>query len=630
MKSNFFMRRLMTMVIASIIISALLTLVFYSVTSNIVFRNMSTRDFRAKASYLSAQTARFSEQEISSLRYEDIINISAEMMDASCTVFFFRDPIVYMQSTGTKQNFDNAFMQSARNTMLTYQDALKEGNTVDFILRGGPNRDKILVVGFPVRVTDPYSGTNVIAGAVFVMKSMSEMSAGYTSMNFALIFTSCLAFLIMIIPVWVAANRLVKPINQTKDVAIAMSNGNFTLRADTKQKGELGELAQAINQLASDLDLTISALLVEKNRLQQILDGLAEGIMAVDQDLRITHINPALPRLMGLKLVDSDEDRDSDSSASDNDDEDGDGGLERDADSDAAARRDRLFADLPERIRSDFRTVLKDQRRRQRTIQVRGRILFIQIETLQNTNDQVVGAVGLFRDITESEKLEQTRRDYVANISHELRTPLTAMRALIEPLQDGMVKDEENRQRYYAIILNESVRLSRLIDDMLELSRIQAGQLPLEKMNFDLREVMASIQEKFTEVCRKGGIDLIMPSPDAPAPVLFSNPDRIEQVLVILIDNALKFTPYGGRIEVFAKVGDNAVDIGVRDTGEGIAPEDCEHIFERFYKADKARGKIGTGLGLSIASEIVRLLGGQITVQSQLGKGSTFSFTIPL
>ena len=263
-------------------------------------------------------------------------------------------------------------------------------------------------------------------------------------------------------------------------------------------------------------------------------------------------------------------------------------------------------------------------------MQVNQRILLIQYEVLKNTEEALVGVMGIFRDITESEKLEQTRRDYVANISHELRTPLTAMQALIEPLQDQMVKSEADRQRYYSIILDETIRLSRLIDDMLELSRIQAGQLPLERVTFRIDEVVESIENKFGEVAHKAGIELELSPQLNELPALFSNPDRIEQVLVILVDNALKFTPSGGKIHISGKEQAGSVEISVLDTGYGISPEDCEHIFERFYKVDKARGRSGTGLGLSIASEIVRLLGGQISVQSELGIGTRFLFTIPL
>ncbi|HHX36891.1 MAG TPA: cell wall metabolism sensor histidine kinase WalK [Clostridiaceae bacterium] len=630
MKNSPLRRQFLFISFVAILVSALLTVGAYSLIGNVLFRNSITTDFRNRASYLSEQTSLFTEQRISSVRYNDIVNTSSQMLDASVTIFLFGNQISYVEQAPVKEEFDIDFREYARREMMTYKEDLLAGKTVDFTLTADEHDNTMLVVGYPVSVSDPYSGTSSIEAAVFLMKSMSEMQAGYTSLNYALILATCLAFLIMVIPIIMVANRFLKPINQTRDVAIAMSNGNFTLRADASQRGEVGELAKAINQLASDLNLTIGALLVEKNRLQQILDGLTEGIVAVDNDLHVTHVNPAIYQLLDIN---PEEDRfeHSDSTLSRNQDRD-DSEQEPEHGSSSVAIMDHqplMDHILPERVRTDFQNVLNEHNHRQRMIRVADRVLLIQIEVLQNSSDETVGAVGLFRDITESEKLEQTRRDYVANISHELRTPLTAMRALIEPLQDGMVKDEGQRQRYYSIILNESVRLSRLIDDMMELSRIQAGQLPLEKMDFRFQDIALSLSEKYNEVCRQAGITLIFSDTIENLQTQFSNPDRIEQILIILIDNALKFTKPGGTIEVFARQQETVLEIGVRDTGEGISENDSRHIFERFYKADKSRGKSGTGLGLSIAREIVRLLGGTIRVKSRLGVGSIFTFTIP-
>lgn len=607
MRNSVLRRRFLSVVILGILVAALLTYVFYSVTANIVFRNVTARAFRDNASYLAAQTEQYMVQQLSVLRYDDIVSTSAQMTGATVTIFLFTDPPSYVEKSSSQADYSEAFMQYARTRMIGLQTDIQAGKSVDFVLSGENRNDAMLVVGYPVTVSDPYSGTANVSAGVFLMKPMSEIRAAYTSLNFALILSSCVAFLLMILPVVLIANRIIHPINQIHAVTTAMSQGNFTLRANMQQKGEIGELARAINQLASDLNLTISALLLEKNRLQQLLDGLNEGIFAVDSEFRITHINPAIYKLMGMQWTDTPETAP---------------GTEED-------RREALRELLPANVRRDYQAVLAEGRHRQRVICVRNRILFIQIEALQNSANEAVGAVGVFRDITESEKLEQTRRDYVANISHELKTPLTAMRALIEPLQDGMVRQESDRQRYYGIILNESIRLTRLIDDMLELSRIQAGQIQLEKMTFDLAEVTGALHDKYGEMCRKANIRLLF-SPDIEhLQPLFSNPDRIEQILVILLDNALKFTPAGGTIEVGAREIRQTLEISVRDTGEGIAETDCEHIFERFYKVDKARGKSGTGLGLSIASEIVRLLGGAIRVKSRPGEGSTFTFTIP-
>jgi signal transduction histidine kinase len=223
-----------------------------------------------------------------------------------------------------------------------------------------------------------------------------------------------------------------------------------------------------------------------------------------------------------------------------------------------------------------------------------------------------------------------TRRDYVANISHELRTPLQTLRGLIEPLADGMVKTEEDRMRYYDIILNETLRLSRLIDDMLELSKLQSRTIAFQMFPFDMNEILASVQARFTPVMKEARIYFTVQNNTGVLPTVMGNPDRVNQILVILLDNAKKYTPSGGRITITSEYSEEVgkVFISVSDTGQGIHEYDINHIFERFFKADRARGKKGTGLGLAIAKELLTYMGEDITVESEYGKGTKFTFTL--
>ncbi|GHU56939.1 hypothetical protein AGMMS49975_21310 [Clostridia bacterium] len=235
-------------------------------------------------------------------------------------------------------------------------------------------------------------------------------------------------------------------------------------------------------------------------------------------------------------------------------------------------------------------------------------------------------AVSVNHFVTESERLEQTRRDYVANVSHELRTPIASIRAMGETLRDGMVKTDEKRELFYNNIVRESMRLSRLVDDLLELSRLQAGNEAMQKTRFDLREVMQNIADGYGHLAEDAGLKFsINADMTAPIPV-YSNSDRVEQILVALMDNAMKHTPEGGSVALsFEQKGGKIVAI-VSNTGETIPLEDLPFIFERFYTVDKAHSGGGTGLGLSIAKEIVRGLGEKIWAES--GEGVTrFAFT---
>lgn len=259
-----------------------------------------------------------------------------------------------------------------------------------------------------------------------------------------------------------------------------------------------------------------------------------------------------------------------------------------------------------------------------------GRILRLSLSQLEDDDGRIAGVVGIFRDVTVAERLEQTRRDYVANVSHELRTPLTALRALIEPLHDGLVKDDAARDRAYTIMLRETLRLSRLVNDMLELSRLQSGTISLQKMAFDATRLLREAVLKYTQTAEDMGQSLILSLPEEPLPAVYGNSDRTEQVLVTLLDNAMKYTPEEGTITVQARLMGPELYISVADTGVGIQPDDLPHVFERFFKADKAHQTKGTGLGLAIAREILNQLGERIWVESLPGKGTTFTFTLHL
>ena len=224
--------------------------------------------------------------------------------------------------------------------------------------------------------------------------------------------------------------------------------------------------------------------------------------------------------------------------------------------------------------------------------------------------------------------MEQLRRDYVANISHELRTPLTGIRGMIEPLMDGYVDTEEERQSCYGIIQRETVRLEKLVGEMLDMSRLQDGRATVELERLELPGILEAAVRSMSALARDAGVELGVET-DGSRLACMGNEDRIEQVLVILLDNAIDFTPRGGCVTVFARDAGKKIVVGVRDTGCGIEPKDLPMIWERFYKADRSRMRTkGTGLGLSIAKLVVELMGGEISVQSEPGRGSEFSFTL--
>jgi len=391
---------------------------------------------------------------------------------------------------------------------------------------------------------------------------------------------------------------VVAPIRRLRDVAVKVAGGDFNAHADENVPGELGQLGLALNNLSSQLSRNMYALIVERNRLKQMIDGLSEGIIAVDAHGHVTHRNPAVDRMFtpaapSVTLPDP---------------------------------RMRMIGD--QTIWEDFDQVIADGKVITRNIESRDMVLRLIITPIVDEIGANAGAVGLVSDITQLERLERTRRDYVANVSHEMRTPLTAMRALIEPLKEGMVTKEEDRLRYYDIIMREVMRLSRLINDLMELSRLQSGTLAIQTSRMELEELVMDVCDRYSYIAEDHGLTFSVDTDFSACPPVITNPDRVEQMLVILLDNAIKYTQGGGHVSLSASWDDRRVVLSVSDTGIGISPEDLPYVFDRFYKVDKAHSGMGSGLGLSIARELLKWMGEEIWVTSEKGKGSTFSFTV--
>lgn len=234
----------------------------------------------------------------------------------------------------------------------------------------------------------------------------------------------------------------------------------------------------------------------------------------------------------------------------------------------------------------------------------------------------------LWRYVKEIQSLEETRRDYIANISHELKSPISSITALMETLADGMVQDEETRDRYYGIVLKESYRLERLISDMLEMSRLQSGNTVFQKAVVDAGQLMRTVYEKYSVLSDDMGIRFVMTEAAKSLPLVYTSEPRIMQILNILLDNAMKFVGDDGLIEIDSETTARTVTIKVKDNGIGIDKDAIPHVFDRFYKEDRAHTSGGSGLGLAIAQEIAQGLNEKLSVTSAVGVGTTFSFTM--
>ena len=589
MQKSVFFRRVLSLLLVALLLWAVLTALMYSFISRPLFTRIKVNELQPKAESIAAMAVRALMQP--DPYFNELITSAQSFFES--WIFVVDGLSGEFRNTVLPAEYADA-EPSIREQINSRMDMILSGEYTSVWFTGRlplTTTGEMLFIGVPV--TLQFGLQSTIIGAVFFVQPLKELNAGLNSLNLALLISSLLVFALMILPAYFATARLIRPLRQTRDVALAMAAGDFSARADVSQNDEIGELAATMNNLAQELSRTISDLILERNRLQQILASMSDGLVAIDCTGHFTQANPAAGDMLDLSAA---------------------------QDQDPLAPYAELSSCLTEAIR--------ERRPSDRLLQLDGRSIRVQAAPLIANEEQLAGAVALLHDVTESERLEQTRRDYVANVSHELRSPLTAMRALIEPLSDGMVTEEDDRRRYYDILLREIIRLSRLIDDMLELSRLQAGILPIQQSSFCLSSMLDDLALRYSSQADERQLTLALPANRAACPLVRGDPHRIEQVLIILLDNAIKFTPAGGRISLEMDWSQDQVQVRVRDNGIGISPSDIPHVFDRFYKADKAHQQPGTGLGLSIAREILQLMGQTISVQSKPGEGTVFSFTL--
>ncbi len=369
---------------------------------------------------------------------------------------------------------------------------------------------------------------------------------------------------------------------------------------------EIGLLAGAVTTLTKSFNLQYELLEAECSRLAAVLEQLTDGVLIADADGLIQFANPAAERQFGENLKEN---------------------------SVAKALRHHQLIEAWQKCQASGEMQIE-------SVEISNRRQFLQLIIIPDQHAPG-GTLLLVHDLTQIRRLEMVRRDFVSNISHEIRTPLASLKALTETLQDGAISDPQAADRFLSRISTEVDALTQMAQELLDLSRIESGQVDLDRKTITPKKLLASAAERMRLQAERAGLSLeVECAPDLPA--VYADGPRIEQVLVNLIHNAVKFTPPGGAVVLSAEVvssvaapgkppdGEDVVRFAVRDSGVGIPVDDVPRIFERFYRVDKSRAGGGTGLGLSISRHLVESHGGRIWAESREGQGSTFYFTLPV
>lgn len=378
-----------------------------------------------------------------------------------------------------------------------------------------------------------------------------------------------------------------KPAQMITEMSARLIQGEQVMLPENLPGQEMQEIAKAMNHMSRSVSTAFQELRYERDITTLTLEGLNEGVVAVDMEGEILHENAAARKLLG--------------------------------DEASPARQAVLSA-----LRDDG-----EEMQREGKITRDGTILSYSVTHLPAQEaGKFSGRVALIRDITQQERLERTRHDYVANISHELRTPLASIRGLGEGLRDELVTEEKDKQRYYSIIVDEVTRLSRLVNDLLELSSLQSNPAAFEMERIDPNELIYELHDLNGRLFEEKEIAFERLLPEEPLPDICSNEDRLSQVLTIFLDNARKYTRPQGQVWIGAERVESGVRFFVRDTGIGMDEETKRLAFDRFHQAERGRSDKGSGLGLSIAQEILQKMDISIQVDSQPEKGSEFSFIV--
>ncbi|TDX49208.1 ATP-binding protein [Orenia marismortui] len=472
--------------------------------------------------------------------------------------------------------------------MMNFSDELNKvlaGDATSFRGETPMLNQAIIGVGIPIRTSEEM--------ALFLISPLRGLEETVVKVRNLTIRVSFIAILIALILGYFISKGITRPVKEMKDKARLMAAGNFKAKIDKLPNDEIGELGKSFNYLSTKLESNINELTTEKRRMEEMLSSMAEGVLGVSKDQRILLANPRLKEILEIdkEII--------------------------------GAKFNACFNDT---LLNLVEEVMLEEKELKEEFNFGDKIIVAHAAPITKTDDELWGIIILVRDVTEIRKLDEMRRLFVANVSHELKTPLTAIRGYLEAILDGVVEDIDLQSEYLNRVLSETTRMTRLVQDTLDLSRLQSGQMDFKASEFDLIVLINSVI-----INLEGRLEDRDVSIEASESLIVkSDRDRIEEVLINLLSNAIKFTTSDGKIELKVKKIEAKVKVKVIDDGIGIPTSELPYIWERFHQVDRARtpDQKGTGLGLAIVKEIVEGLGGKVEVESEAGKGSEFSFTI--
>ncbi|WP_048601605.1 cell wall metabolism sensor histidine kinase WalK [Rubeoparvulum massiliense] len=445
----------------------------------------------------------------------------------------------------------------------------------------------------------PIKRNNQVVGVIYMIASLERLYQTIGEINKILATGTGIGIVLTAAMTIFLSRTLTTPIKEITRQATRMAEGDFNQAVKVYSNDEVGYLGQVINQLSNRLKEALAINREEEDKLTSILTNMSDGVIATSRDGTIILANQRAIELLNIPSIE------------------------------VAGKKLEDFFPLPDNFQFDndqsevaFRLFFQQGQENY--------VLDVVMSWFRIGESGERGIIAVLHDVTEQEKLDRERKDFVANVSHELRTPLTTLRSYLEALADGAMEDPEVAGRFLRVTQQETERMIRLVNDLLQLSRIDSGEEMMQKQVMSNQQFLKLVKERY-EILDPVQQRVVWKIPEQ-ATLITIDPDMLMRVLDNLLSNSIKYTPEDKLIEVSSQACGKNVEFIVRDEGIGIPREDLKRIFERFYRVDKARSRQlgGTGLGLSIAREIVRAHGGEIMIQSKEADGTTVRFTIPI
>ncbi|RSZ23850.1 ATP-binding protein [Staphylococcus haemolyticus] len=514
------------------------------------------------------------------------IEHSQQLIDGSGGVIIMANKSSSIKSSNSNTK-DKMLEEIHKNSQFQRVFSQGKSTTQNITISKNGNSHSYILLGYPMKAQE---NANSKYSAVFIYQDLKSIEDTNNAITIIILITAIIFIAVSTVFAFFLSNRITKPLRQLRTQAINISKGNYSKQTSVSTKDEIGELSHTFNNMSSEIQENIEALSTQKNIRDSLINSMIEGVLGLNDKREVILSNKMADDI--IKSIDK-----------------------------------TVYKEIEKQIEATF--VSKDTEFQEYEINNKYYVIIMSyVERIQQ--DGRSGIVVIIRDMTNEHNLDQMKKDFIANVSHELRTPISLLQGYTESIVDGIVTEPEEIRDSLSIVLDETKRLNRLVNELLNVARMDAEGLIVNKEKQPIKPLLSKMQMKYRQQAEDLELNMSL-EPNIDDELWEYDADRIDQVLTNLIDNATRYTQPGDSISITTTTDDSYQTLYIKDTGSGISPEHLELVFDRFYKveASRTRGKQGTGLGLFICKMIIEEHGGTIKVESKVNKGTTFIIKLP-